>query len=322
MALIILVAPGLLLLFDLGVVLWVVPLLLLAFFVLRNVMGAPLRRWLVPTQLLAQTRWTELALRIKEWSKLLHLPIKDCELAHTRPSGYPIISMEGWPEPSVFLSDAFLEASDWRQQYAALALRFGYRQERVSRWQSIFLFIAAQSFLLVAAYWLLGNLLLREGPSLIVIIADVFARIFVMTFLANWIVNTLITGYRFPSWDYRADHFAAKLTGDPKAVMAALHTLGSLANNPASMAARLRRLSTSRAEAGYRAPWADAPVPAGIPLTIEGETLTTPLDPPDLEGSTAVAVYPPLILFDDTRSLAHSVVAFLHTQSTGQFSAA
>jgi hypothetical protein len=146
---------------------------------------------------------------------------------------------------------------------------------------------------------------LREGLSLIVVIADVFARIFVMTFRANWIVKTLITGYRLPSWDYRADRFAAKLTGDPKAVMAALHTLGSLANNPASMAARLRRLSTSRAEAGYRAPWAYAPVPAGIPLTIEGETLTAPLNPLDLEPSTAVAAYPPLILFDDTRSLAH-----------------
>jgi hypothetical protein len=221
----------------------------------------------MPTQPLGQSRWAGLEPRINKWAQLLHMPIKDCALLRTRSSGVTVISLEGWPEPTVFLSDAFLEASDWRQQDAALTLLFGYWQARGTRWQSAILVIAAQSFLLVAAYWLLAATPLRTESSPLLAATDVGARALVMAGFSLWFVYGHLMDRHLSTASFRADRFAAKITGDPKAVLAALHTIGALANNPAAVSLRLRRLNTLRTEPGYRAPWAAAPVPSAIPLT-------------------------------------------------------
>jgi hypothetical protein len=131
----------------------------------------------------------------------------------------------------------------------------------------------------------------------LVLIGDILTRVFVMAFFVGWTFNTMIIGYRSPTATSRAGHFAVRLAGDPKVVMAALHTVGALDNLP-NMTARLQRLNGMRAQAGYRAPWADTPVPSAVPLVIGGEVLTSPLD---LAHADAEPGYPPLALFDDTK---------------------
>lgn len=81
------------------------------------------------------------------------------------------------------------------------------------------------------------------------------------------------------------------LTGDPLALMVALHTVGALRGNTAEMAKRISRLDALLKQPGPRAPWADAPVPSAIPLVVGGRTLTAPLDSAPTPFDVPIAPY-------------------------------
>jgi hypothetical protein len=187
------------------------------------------------------------------------------------------------------LSDVFLKNTDWRQQDAQIALMLTLTKKRASLVNTLFdvaataafwIFIAAFSALVASVDAPVAN-----STALYALYSACICSILLVV-LRIFYVSSQTSRYRY----------VMDVTGDPLALLAAIHTLGLLAAIPPSrytwQSKRMRRLEQLARQPGPRAPWANRPVPSIASLNPDSPGLTIPLEKAPRPEHVADAPYP------------------------------
>jgi hypothetical protein len=197
----------------------------------------------------------------------------------------------GFGPPTMFFSERSLRAIDWRQQDALTDLALGIARYRTGDRLTRCLYAFAEGtllagFFLLVAYVESSGLRDTGGLFSAFVIAGTIP-------IGRHAISRLYTGYDIVRTRQLGERFAAGLTGDPLAIMVALHTLLAIHMAPPSRASqRLNLLEQLRGQPGHWAPWADNPVPSAIPLVWNGHTLTAPLESAPPPAPVPTAPYP------------------------------
>lgn len=285
-----LACDGCIALFGFGVN-WVVCLvLIIAVFVATNFVAlrvmAPLLRWLYSCVPLEQTRWAAQSSRVEAWARLAGKPVPRVYVRSGPVEGFGNSAAVGGTRGILYLSDAFLARSEWRQQDALLCWLLIARAPLIRQAARIAVFgIGLQLGLvavLVSSVLLLTNMITDAS-------AGEFAAFLPISLLMALLVIFSIVGRGINRRARRifgdSDRRAAELTGDPWAVMTMLATMDTLCQGiPAlgersvgAVPPRLAALEAFTRMPGPRAPWAYQPVPSLQPVLSGPYPITVPL---------------------------------------------
>ena len=250
-------------------------------------MQAALWRWYYPCAPIERTRWAALAPRAADWARLLGMPAPVVYVAGLTRFGIADSAIFGRSPHTIFLSDFFLDNSEWRQRDAFICLLLSIGRRRRKQMLRVYGLLAF-FFLALAA---LIALALLPPPSAV---ADPLGIGLLLTLLTVLLLIGLLLFFNLAARRVNrsagallmdGDRQSAALTGDPLAVMALLNTVTVLAAvNPwqprqqlPTTAARVTALDAWRAQPGPRAPWAAHPVPSAAPMQLGPYVFTVPL---------------------------------------------
>jgi len=261
------------------------------------------QHWYILSRPIERTDWAALAPRIAGWASRAGVRIGFTRVLASRDAGTAGATFLGVGRPTLFLGDNVLAATDWRQRDALAAVLLGLARRSGDIAIAKIIWAVMETSVLAALVRALA-FFDTSDPAAVTLIAPL--AVASLTAAATlYLIGRLSVGYSFQLFAQRADRYAAELTGDPLAVLVALHTLGELRGQPGAMSARIQRLDTLRQRSGPWAPWADLPVPSAITFVLAGRTLTAPLDsapppapvpaePYPTRGPVAVAVDGPV----------------------------
>jgi hypothetical protein len=299
-------AESLVVIFALGLPLWwlLVCVPLLAFITLL-VVGLRYR-WLYPSRPLEETEWASLAPRIADWARLTRFPYRNTRVTSNQTFGFRDGNVGGLFRRTLYLSDAVLSNTDWRQRDAMIVYLF--TQNRRIRLAAIF----NLSISLVTLAALVG-VFFAQSIFLDSLMAALMAGLGLFLLLLALLVIRMVLLVRFYSGNNRlpfyCDRIAAELTGDPLAMMVLLNTLnqitggflGAVAVNPYSpggrpslLLQRMIQLESLMSQPGPRAPWAYQLVPSMGPVYLGPMLLTVPYQRSATPGPVPVTGYPVL----------------------------
>jgi len=268
-----------------------------------------------------QTQWSEFGARARDWARLANVPLQGVRVLQLNAFGAADGAIRGFGVRTIYVSDVFLQMSEWRQQDAFTAYLLGYtKRHRIQApWTYGF---NALRLIFFAAVFILPVLIpgvefSSEGPIYLVFPLGILLVLIISSIGMRWRSNILFT----------SDAFAAQLTGDPTAVMAMIATidsrgpnfnrtpvfrgvvspllryggyryygfygLGSVTRLP-TILNRLAALDALMRAPGPRAPWALAPVPSIMPVAMGPYPVTVPLHmaPRTTPGLVPTALYP------------------------------
>ncbi len=285
-------AVGLPLAFDQPALLWLAVPAALLWYAPNRVFAVRLQAWLHPTESIERTRWAALEPRIRGWGERASMPISSIRIQRTSRVGSSLNHIAGSRQRTLFLTDLFLENSEWRQQDALVCLALGVARQR-GRLLLLPLMSMLYSALIVAVVVAVFgdvvipgrlSLALPGAPSLSLV--DLFF---------GPVLALLLAGIALALYAYLislrsrlmldADRYSATLTGDPLALIVLLHTSIALDGDSRQRRQLWRPRTEERVAAldalmrqpGPRAPWSTMPVPAIAPVMLGPYTLTVPL---------------------------------------------
>ena len=245
-------------------------------------------RWYYPSVPIERTRWAALAPRVADWARLLGMPAPVVYVAGRTRFGIADSTIFGRSPRTIFLSDFFLDNSEWRQRdaFICLLLAIGLRRRKQ----------AQRSYGLLTFFFLALVALLALALPPPSAVADPLGIGFLLTLLPMFLLVGLLLFFNLAARRVNrsagtlltdGDRQSAALTGDPLAVMALLNTVTVLSSaNPwqpvqqlPTTAARITALDALRAQPSPRAPWAAYPVPSVAPMQLGPYVFTVPLTP-------------------------------------------
>lgn len=281
-------ATGILLFLNLQTYLWVIPVLAVLLRLVDGLLKNYTLKWIARVEALEQTPWAAHEPRIRQFAELEDVEIGDIYVHSMTRTGSALSLVRGLRRPTLLLSDVFLKNSDWRQQDALIAIMLGSIKKRVPLISTVFdLAVTAIFWIVVVAFSILGALLDAPVAPSIALTAWFSACVFCIVLIVSRVfsLSTQPAYYRI----------AMHLTGDPLAVLVAIHTSGLLMTTPPSrytwQSKRISRLKHFASQSGPHAPWANRPVPSIAPLDAGSVTLTIPLEQAPPSESVADALY-------------------------------
>jgi hypothetical protein len=269
---------GLLHCLHLPYLLWLIPLLAACANIYYYTIGSRhIIAWTTRTIQIEQSPWASLVLHIDKWIRLAGVKRQDIRIQTMIRIGSSNGAVSDLFHPVVLLNHTFLAHSDWRQQEALFAwmIRLVHKKFPATYiWLNSCLSVISWTFLAAGV-----ALLITFSPSRLRMLGMISLLLFV-TILIYCI--TLFIAHEMTRHAYaEADQFAADLTGDPLALIVALHTLHALnTSRPQLSAITQKRIAalyclTRQSDALKR--WNYDPVPSLLPFSFEEKLLTTPL---------------------------------------------
>lgn len=308
-----LLAAGVLAQLGPPMLLWIPPALAVLLGVFR-VVCAPWLLWralgAVPME---QTHWAPVAARARKWALSAGVPLGRIGVLPAARCGFAAGSATRGPHPALMLTDAYLAASEWRQQDAAIGVLLGYMRERyplnASVAVAVDLILPVSLASIALAIWPTATFSPQDERQVAGIVMVVVGTVLLDALLYLVFAQLTVRGATTAAW-----RFGVQLTGDPAARLVSNHTMAALqpryALNDSSGAlgliARHEAILMRAEQAGLRAlvaelvlpsapraPWANAPVPSSFAYTFEGVTWTCPpTDAPAIESPAPSAVAP------------------------------
>lgn len=273
-------ALGLLCLYNLTYLLWLIPLLGMLWALCRVIFARKILAWSTHTIPIEQSPWASLILHIGEWARVAGVKYQNIRVHTTIRVGNATGALFGILHSTLLLNTVFLMNSEWRQQEASVATLLGLAHKRIpaastGMGHSLFIFDWLLLTLLTAVF-----LALPSSRNLTLILFA-FLLVCLLTILL------LLLRSRWLSRSYEtADRFALKLTNDPAALIVALHTthLLSLPSSTQSsfLDKRIHVISQHILQENQEKIWEYTPVPAISPYSIDAYTLTIPLTEPGI----------------------------------------
>ncbi len=268
-------ATGILFLLNIQTFLWVIPVLAVIVRLADGVTKSFTLKWVARVEPLEQTPWAALAVYARQLAERLGIEIGDINVYSIMRVGSARTLVYGLQRPTLLLSDILLKNTDWRQQDALIALMLHLIKKRAFLANMLFglavtalfwIFIVAFSALIVSVDAPIAHSTTQTA------LLNVYIYSILLVFLLFFYIGRQMSPYRF----------AMDLTGDPLAVLAAVHTSGLLMSTPPSrytwQSRRMKQLVKLVSQPGPRAPWANRPVPSIAPLDADAPTLTIPLE--------------------------------------------
>jgi len=277
--------------------------------------GPVLVRWYYPAQPIEQTPWAEWGDRARAWSQLAGVPIHRVYVRSTAPFGLADGATSGRRPQTLFLSDVFLQNSDWRQRDALICLLLAVsdrrrrgaqqrRQQRGQRGQSGNTVRISGPGLLIFVGVIVGVAMLTAFSSqiaqglpfpidltLLINLLSLLVVILLFILFARQVQLNLRARRHGPPANnvYSAsDAVAVALCGDPLALMAAILGVNLLsgvvldrryiATLPSALD-RIHAIEQSLLQPGPYAPWAAQPIPALTPVQMGPYTMSAPITP-------------------------------------------
>ena len=270
-----------------------------------------------------QTQWGEFGARARDWARLAGIRLEAVRVLPMAALGSADGYIRGFGARTIYVSDVFLQMSEWRQQDAYTAYLLGYSQRRRKQapWTYgasalLLLFFVSVAFLPIL---LPGIEYTSSGDPIFLYFTFVLLLLLIILSISRQRGRNIL---------FTSDAYAAQLTGDPTAVMAMVATIdsrsggfartayfrgvvspllryggyrgaygfysfGSISQLP-TILNRLAALDAIMRTPGPRAPWAMAPVPSITPVAMGPYPVTVPLQQAAqaAPGPVPVAPYP------------------------------
>lgn len=261
-----------------------------------------LLRWYVPTRCIEDTEWKGLYARAEAWAALMGVRLRAIYVRSPLHSG---IATTRCPQVlgtkngcTLFLDEAFLSTSEWRQQDALICQHLAFAKTVPVPIARVERFALAGAVGMVVALALIGVIATSQawitasftvsGPSIFSTAFNAFIALLLLELVAVAIGSPkrrLALRNRITD----ADAAALQQTGDPCAMIAMLNTLAVTTDlRPViawqgypSLAFRASVADTVARKPGPRAPWAAEPVPSVKPVEtrdyMSAQAITVPL---------------------------------------------
>lgn len=275
----------------------------LAWALARVWLAVPLQRWLNSTIPLEQTPWAPLATRIEQWATRVGVQLKSVQVLSTS-KGEVGSAIMGIRQHTLFLSDAFLANTDWRQQDSVVVRQLALARFDYPTWGAVAgvlgLPIGVGIASLVVALWPTAYFNLGDP-------IEIMAGI-VIWVLGLWIaitLHTFVAQVTIRRRSHAAFRYALELTGDPISSVVASNTTNVLARAitllykpspgwhlPAGLDFGAAERRKQLMEPMPLAPWAAQPVPSKIPYVYRDRLVTLPLDDAPPPAPVPTAPYP------------------------------
>jgi hypothetical protein len=262
---------GLLYLFHLTGLFWLIPLTAGFLSMLDSFLQAKFIGWFTYSIPFEQSSWAALTLHAKEWARAAGIKSQDMYVYYPLRIWQAESFIYGQTHASLLLNALFLEHCDWRQQEAMIACLCGSAQQKIFRlsvyWEAIsttfnwFVITACLSYAFSPTF----------SMSLVYIIL-----LLCITYFSAKLWIWLIT----PRY-LAADRFAAELTNDPLALLVTLHTIHELEAPgtpfPSFTIRRIKALDQLLQDTRRQPAWHNNPVPSMLPVTIGTSICTVSL---------------------------------------------
>ncbi len=271
-------ALGLLHCLHLPYLLWLIPLLAACANIYYYTIGSRhIIAWTTSTILIEQSPWASLVLHIDEWIRLAGIKRQDIRIQTMIRIGSSNGAVSDLFHPVLLLNHTFLTHSDWRQQEALLAwmIRLVHKKFPATYiWLNSCLSVISWTFLAAGV-----ALLITFSPSRLRMLGMISLLLLVTILI--YCITLFITRKMTRRAYAEADQFAADLTGDPLALIVALHTLHALNTSrpqlPAITQKRIAALYQLIQQPDAFKRWICDPVPSLLPFSCEEKLLTTSL---------------------------------------------
>ena len=223
---------------------------------------------------LSQTPFSYLLPRLQAWSRLTGVALPDIRVTQDMQVGRTGLRLVGLRKPVFYISMALLQYTDWRQQDALFTYTLSLVKIQVV--QKTLFAILAISFVIF--------LLLITLYALVVLQVVWIVPIAVLLVVIVRRVLTYYTRHALSRLHFEADRQAAFLTGDPVALIVALHVLDALNGHSTSRQSsvfipatrkRVEALVPLLQEQRQLASFAHIPVPCIIQVQIQSHPVTT-----------------------------------------------
>lgn len=274
--------------------------LALAYFVLAywRSRSAGLVRWYVEAKPIEETPWAHLAGRVHAWAGRLGVRAR---AVYVRPAVHSGLFTSAYPQALgskrgciLFLDEAFLDHSDWRQQDAVVCQHLAFAQSSPP------FDLRGGVTELITAYVFVGGLIV-SAPLDLLASGDGWSVATIDTAAVQVVLGLVLLLYAFASLRarkrraalhariQRADFAAMTSTGDPMAAVVMLNTQAATTNlRPSinlhgfsSLAQRIAAIDALARRPGPRAPWSNELVPSISPVEVHGDNgatlITVPL---------------------------------------------
>lgn len=236
-------------------------------------------------QPIEETQWAELLPRITAWANLAGIMFASIQIAQD-PIGKHSVHVVGRGEhPTLIISEALLHVSEWRVQDALICMALGKHKMRIASK----LFARHLCFLALLCAWIPTTLLVDQLPYTPLRVS--IGILMLALPIAAIIIALICPGKAY----YRADRFAAHLTGDPLALIVAhclVYALNGAQRQSLDKDRHIQRLMKFDHQPWPRAPHADRPVPCTLSINVNKRQLTAP---PSL--TTLPAAVPDTLLY-------------------------
>lgn len=257
--------------------------------VLRRALATALTLWIVPSLPIERTPWAALGPRIREWGRLTGAEVQAIYVQQTTRLGTGSITAAGPRSHRVlFIDDALLANTDWRQQDALIVYTLSRsisttRRSQLARRVIPLGLLAAILVTLTVLLFLLED---ETTVSPLVLLGLLLVGLALPLGLVAFAIFNAIFGRQGARKRFlAADARTVALTGDPLGLMVALNTLSALDGIPTdrrigylpSSAGRITALDALLRQPGPRAPYAAQPVPSIVPVFVGPYCLTVPL---------------------------------------------
>lgn len=264
----------------------------IAVFILRRALATQLILWQTPSLPIQRTRWAALDPRIGAWGHLAGVRVKAVYVQQTARLGTGGIAAVGSRRARVlFIGDALLASTDWRQQDALIVHALNTSaagivlRSRLARLLVSYGILAAVVAIFAALLLISQNGL--DVSPVVVIVLTLLAVMLTLGLFVYTVVMSIFARGRTRRRFLAADARAAAITGDPLALMVGLNTLSALSGAPTdrrlayypSTAERVAALDALLRQPGPRAPYAWQLVPSIVPVFVGPYCLTVPLAP-------------------------------------------
>lgn len=249
------------------------------------VFGGYIHRWIYRAVPVEQSQWSALGERVQQWAALAEVRFHGIYVQHETSLYTQGTAISGMWRTSLFLSDLFLEYSDWRQQDAIITDVLSLLAQHPFRYLLLSRFFLSL-FLVLVIFMLTQAIALFPAFALLIFLIAVALLI---AFLLSWQANLR----KITSHYFLADAQTMAMTGDPLALIVALNTLAALNPHTAALGMRrIQRLEKQMQRPGPRAPWAMSQVPSIVPVVRESRTFTMPIDQISLPAPVPATPYP------------------------------